>query len=453
MRQYGGTMFSKILIANRGEIAVRVIQACRELGVETVAVYSTADRESLHVQAADEAICIGPPPVRESYLNESALITAAEITGAQAVHPGYGLLAEQASFAEKVERRDLAWIGPRSETIRRMGDKSAAREAARDAGAPLLPGSREPLKDAAQARTLAARLGYPVIVKAASGGGGRGLRVAQGADQIETQFLAARSEAEAVFGDDALYLEKFLVAPRHVEVQILGDREGRVIHLGERECSIQRRHQKLVEESPSPALTDALRERITAIAVDVAASVAYENAGTVEFLLDDGGNFYFLEMNTRIQVEHPVTEIVTDFDLVKEQIRLAAGEPLSLEESRTPRRHAIECRINAEHPRTFTPSPGTLTVFRSPGGPGVRVDSHAYAGYRVPPFYDSLLAKVIGFGVDREEALARVRRAVDEFEIEGIATNLDLHRRILRSPRFVASDVSTGFMEDFLLEP
>ena len=333
-----------------------------------------------------------------------------------------------------------------------MGDKSEGREAARAAGAPVLPGSREPLADAAQARTLAARIGYPVIVKAVAGGGGRGLRIVAGPGQIETQFLAARSEAESAFGDPTLYVEKFLRAPRHVEVQVLGDGDGRVIHLGERECSIQRRHQKLVEESPSPALTDDLRERITATAVDVATAVGFENAGTVEFLLDEDGGFFFMEMNTRIQVEHPVTEIVTAFDLVKEQIRLAAGEGLSLEESRTPSGHAIECRINAEHPRTFTPSPGRLEVFRSPGGPGVRVDSHAYAGYHVPPFYDSLLAKVIGFGADREEALARVRRAVDDFEIEGIDTTLGLHRRILRSPRFVAGDISTRFMEDFFRE-
>ena len=417
-------MFSKILIANRGEIALRVIEACREMEIETVAVYSTADRDSLHVTHADQDVCIGPPALKDSYLDISNLIAAAEITGADAVHPGYGLLAENPHFAEIVEECGLGWIGPRPETIRLMGDKAKARETARVAGAPVLPGSERALDSASSARDIGCKIGFPVILKAAAGGGGRGMRVVFNVDEIETQFLTAQSEASAAFGDGTLYLEKYLPAPRHVEVQVLGDRLGKVIHLGERECSIQRRHQKLLEESPSSALTAELRGRITSSAVALATAVGYENAGTVEFLLD-GDDYYFMEMNTRIQVEHPVTEIVTSVDLVKEQIRLAAGEPLSFTKSREPRGHAIECRINAEHRRTFVPSPGRLTTFREPSGPGVRIDTHVYEGYLFPPFYDSLLAKVIAFGADRSEAIARMRRALDLFVIEGVETTLE----------------------------
>ncbi len=445
-------MFNKILIANRGEIALRIIEACRELGVETVAVHSTADRDSLHVTYADEGICIGPAAVGESYLKISSLISAAEISGAEAVHPGYGLLAENAHFAEVVEECGLTWIGPRPETIRLMGDKAKARETARAAGIPILPGSREALVDPSAARELAVEIGYPVILKAAAGGGGRGLRIVSSADQIETQFLTAQSEAGAAFGNETLYLEKYLADPRHIEVQVLGDRHGTIVHCGERECSIQRRHQKLIEESPAIALDPEMRERMTRAAVDLSRSVRYENAGTVEFLLDPDGEFYFMEMNTRIQVEHPVTEIVASVDLVKEQIRVAAGEPLSVSDSLEPRGHAIECRINAEDPWTFAPSPGRLSTFHMPGGPGIRIDTHAYEGYVLPSFYDSLIAKVIASGRDRQEAIVRMRRALDLFEIEGVLTTIPLHQRILENEDFVAGRFSTSFMESFLAE-
>lgn len=445
-------MFNKILIANRGEIALRIIEACRELGVETVAVHSTADRDSLHVTYADEGICIGPAAVGESYLKISSLISAAEISGAEAVHPGYGLLAENAHFAEVVEECGLTWIGPRPETIRLMGDKAKARETARAAGIPILPGSREALVDPSAARELAVEIGYPVILKAAAGGGGRGLRIVSSADQIETQFLTAQSEAGAAFGNETLYLEKYLTDPRHIEVQVLGDRHGTVVHCGERECSIQRRHQKLIEESPAVALDPEMRERMTRAAVDLSRSVRYENAGTVEFLLDPDGEFYFMEMNTRIQVEHPVTEIVASVDLVKEQIRVAAGEPLSVSDSLEPRGHAIECRINAEDPWTFAPSPGRLSTFHMPGGPGIRIDTHAYEGYVLPSFYDSLIAKVIASGRDRQEAIVRMRRALDLFEIEGVSTTIPLHQRILENEDFVAGRFSTSFLESFLAE-
>ncbi len=443
-------MFTKILIANRGEIALRIIEACRELGIKTVAVHSTADRDSLHVTYADEDICIGPAAVGESYLKISSLISAAEISGAEAVHPGYGLLAENAHFAEVVEECGLTWIGPRPETIRLMGDKAKARETARAAGIPILPGSREALGDPSAARELAAEIGYPIILKASAGGGGRGLRIVSSADQIETQFLTAQSEAGAAFGNETLYLEKYLTDPRHIEVQVLGDRHGTVVHCGERDCSIQRRHQKLIEESPAFALDPEMRERMTRAAVDLSRSVHYENAGTVEFLLDPEGEFYFVEMNARIQVEHPVTEIVASVDLVKEQIRVAAGEPLSVSDSLEPRGHAIECRINAEDPWTFAPSPGRLSTFHMPGGPGIRIDTHAYQGYLLPSFYDSLIAKVIAFGNDRQEAIARMRRALDLFEIEGVSTTIPLHQRILENEDFVAGRFSTNFMESFL---
>ncbi len=443
-------MFKKILIANRGEIALRVIHACRELGVRTVAVYSTADRDSLHVTYADEEVCIGPPPSSQSYLNVSAIISAAEITGADAVHPGYGFLAENAHFAEVLGECKLAWIGPRPEVIRLMGDKAKARQTAVAAGVPVLPGSREPLADAEEAARVAAEVGYPVILKAAAGGGGRGMRIVGAAEELPAQLATARGEAEKAFGDGSIYLEKYLVEPRHIEFQVFGDRLGRVIHMGERECSIQRRHQKLIEESPSPALTPALRERMGEAAVRLCESVRYENAGTIEFLLDGDGSFYFMEMNTRIQVEHPVTEMVTGIDLVKLQIRVAAGERLELPSGLKPRGHAIECRVNAEHPETFAPSPGPLRTFHLPGGPGTRVDTHGYEDYVIPPHYDSLVAKLIVHDRTRAEALARMARALDFFVVEGIHTTIPLHKKILADPDFAAGRLSTRFMERFL---
>jgi acetyl-CoA carboxylase biotin carboxylase subunit len=439
-------MFKKILIANRGEIALRIIQACKELGIQTVAVFSTADRDSLHVTYADEEVCIGPPASSASYLNVSSIVSAAEITGADAVHPGYGFLAENAHFAEVLQECRLGWIGPRPEVIRAMGDKAQARQAAVAAGVPVLPGSREPLADAAEARRLAAEIGYPIILKAAAGGGGRGMRIVAAESDVESQFATAGGEAQKAFGDDRIYLEKYLVEPRHVEFQVFGDLHGRVIHFGERECSIQRRHQKLIEESPSPALTPELRREMGAAAVRLCEAVGYENAGTIEFLLDADGSFYFMEMNTRIQVEHPVTEMVTGIDLVKLQIQVAAGEPLTLASGMLPRGHAIECRINAEHPDTFTPSPGRLNTFHSPGGPGTRVDTHAYEDYVIPPHYDSLVAKLIVHDRTRAEALARMSRALDFFVVEGIHTSIPLHKRILRDPEFMAGRMSTRFM-------
>ena len=441
--------FRKILIANRGEIALRVIQACRELGIATVAVYSTADRESLHVTYADEEVCIGPPPSAQSYLNLTAIISAAEITGADAVHPGYGFLAENARFAEVLGECKLGWIGPRPETIRLMGDKAQARRTAQACGVPILPGSAEPLADLDEARRTARQVGFPVILKAAAGGGGRGMRIVASEQDLEGQFATARAEAEKAFGDGSIYLERYLREPRHIEFQVFGDRHGSVIHLGERECSIQRRHQKLIEESPSPALTPALRAEMGEAAVRLCREVGYENAGTIEFLLDEQGRFYFMEMNTRIQVEHPVTEEVMAVDLVKQQIEVAAGAPLAIPPDLSPRGHAIECRINAEDPTSFAPSPGRMTTFHLPGGPGVRVDTHGYESYAIPPHYDSLVAKLIARGRSREEALARMRRALDCFHIEGIKTSIPLHRRILDDSEFIAGRLSTRFMERF----
>ncbi len=443
-------MFRKILIANRGEIALRIIQACRELGIATVAIHSTADSDSLHVTYADEGICVGPPPSGQSYLNISNIISAAEITGADAVHPGYGFLAENAQFAEALEECKIAWIGPRPESIRAMGDKARARSTAIEAGVPVVPGSRAALEDVAEAKRVAAEVGYPVMLKAAAGGGGRGMRIAYEEKHIERQFATASEEAVKAFGDGSLYLEKYLVEPRHVEFQVFGDRYGNLIHLNERECSIQRRHQKLIEEAPSPALTPDLRELMGAAAVRLAAAVEYENAGTIEFLLDRDGSFYFMEMNTRIQVEHPVTELVTGIDLVKLQIRVAAGEKLSIRSGLSARGHAIECRINAEDPDTFSPSPGRIETFHVPGGPGVRVDTHAYEAYVIPPHYDSLIAKVIAHGLNRAEAIARMQRALDFFVVEGVKTSIPLHRRVLADPAFRAGDLSTRFMERFL---
>jgi len=443
-------MFKKILVANRGEIALRVIHACRELGIKTVAVHSTADADSLHVAYADEAVCIGPPPSIESYLNVTSIISAAEITGADAVHPGYGFLAENAAFAEVLEECQLEWIGPPPSSIRLMGDKAKARQTAAAAGVPVLPGSREPLADAAEAAKVAAEVGFPVILKAAAGGGGRGMRIVQDPDVLASQFETASQEALKAFGDGSIYLERFLMEPRHIEFQIFGDKYGRVIHLGERECSIQRRHQKLIEEAPSPALTAELRQQMGEAAVQLAEAAGYTNAGTVEFLLDRDGSYYFMEMNTRIQVEHPVTEVVTGTDLVKLQIQVAAGERLTLPDALVARGHAIECRINAENSETFNPSPGRIETFHPPGGPGIRVDTHVYEDYFIPPHYDSLLAKLIAYGRDREEAVARMERALDFFVVDGVDTSIPLHQKIMRDSRFRAGNISTRFMERFL---
>jgi acetyl-CoA carboxylase, biotin carboxylase subunit len=443
-------MFRKILIANRGEIALRIIQACRELGISTVAVHSTADRESLHVTYADEDICIGPPSSTQSYLNISSLVAAAEVTGAEAIHPGYGFLAENAHFAEVLEECNLAWIGPPPSVIRIMGDKAQARETARAAGVPVLPGSREPLEGPDEARKIAAQVGYPVILKAAAGGGGRGMRIVERQEDLVGQLGTAREEALKAFGDGSVYLERYLRAPRHIEFQVFGDRHGNRIHLGERECSIQRRHQKLIEEAPSPALDEELRERMGEASLRLCEAVEYQNAGTIEYLLDEDGSFYFMEMNTRIQVEHPVTEMVTGVDLVKLQILVAAGEPLTIPSGLKHRGHAIECRINAEHPERFTPSPGRLATFHLPGGPGIRVDTHAYEDYVVPPHYDSLVAKLIAHGRDRPEALARMGRALDFFIVEGIDTTIPLHQEILQDPDFVAGSFTTRFLPQFL---
>ncbi len=442
-------MFKKILIANRGEIALRIIQACRELGIATVAVHSTADNESLHVTYADEDICIGPPPPTESYLNISSVIAAAEITGAEAIHPGYGFLAENAHFAEVLAECNLSWIGPRPETIRQMGDKANARRVALEAGVPVLPGSSKPLASTTEARQLADEIGYPVILKASAGGGGRGMRIVTNPDDIESQFATASEEASRAFGDGSMYLEKYLVVPRHVEFQIFGDSHGNVVHLGERECSIQRRHQKLIEESPSVALDQDLRDRMGEAAVRLAKAVKYENAGTIEFLLDQDGSFYFMEMNTRIQVEHPVTEMVLGIDLVKEQLRVAAGAAVSFRSGLKPRGHVIECRINAEDPETFRPSPGRVTTLHLPGGPGVRIDTHTYQEYIIPPFYDSMVGKLIVQGKDRLEAIERTRRALDFFVVEGIRTSIPLHKKILQDEKFRSGDLSTRFMEEF----
>jgi acetyl-CoA carboxylase, biotin carboxylase subunit len=441
-------MFRKVLIANRGEIALRVIRACRELGIETVAVYSEADRESLHVRFADDDVCIGPPPARDSYLKIPRIIAAAEITGADAIHPGYGFLAENAEFAETCAASNIAFIGPTAEQIRVMGDKAAARRAMSDVGVPIIPGTPGPVEDADQALEFAASIGFPVIIKAAAGGGGKGMRVARDADDFARSFQLARSEALSAFGNGDVYVEKYLARPRHIEFQILGDKHGNVIHLGERDCSVQRRHQKLIEEAPSPAMTPELREQMGTAAVAGAKAIDYVGAGTIEMLLDADGSYYFMEMNTRIQVEHPVTEMLTGVDLVKEQIRVAAGEPLSVSELPPLRGHVIEVRVNAEDPaRNFQPSPGKIQTFHPPGGPGVRLDTHVYSGYTVPPYYDSLLAKLICQGRDRGEAIARLRIALDSFIIEGVTTTIPFLGRVMQNPRFMAGEVDTKFLE------
>ena len=442
-------MFKKVLIANRGEIALRIIRACKELGLQTVAVYSDADRESLHVRFADDDVCIGRPPSRESYLNIPRIIAAAEITGADAIHPGYGFLAENAEFAEIVRASNITFVGPTPDQIRQMGDKAAARKLAQKLKVPTVPGSPGPVENQDQGLKIAAQIGYPVIIKAAAGGGGKGMRVAADEEQFEKSFQLARQEALAAFGSDEVYLEKYLARPRHVEIQIMGDTHGKVMHLCERDCSVQRRHQKLIEEAPSPALTTELRQAMGAAAVKLAENIGYVGAGTIEFLLDEDGSFYFMEMNTRIQVEHPVTEMCTNFDLVKEQIRVAAGEHMRLTmNGNRLRGHALECRVNAEDPaRNFQPSPGTITAYHPPGGPGVRVDTHIYDGYKVPPYYDSLLAKVIVHGNTRDEALARMRQALDSFIIEGVTTTIPFLGRVIGHADFVAGKVDTKFLE------
>jgi acetyl-CoA carboxylase biotin carboxylase subunit len=441
-------MFKKVLIANRGEIALRVIRACRELGVHTVAVYSEADRESLHVRFADDDVCIGPAPSRDSYLRIPRLIAAAEITGADAIHPGYGFLAENAEFAETCAASNVTFIGPTADQIRVMGDKAAARKAMSEVGVPIVPGSPGPVEDAETAVEFAKTIGFPVIIKAAAGGGGKGMRVARDEDDFARSFQLARSEALSAFGNGDVYVEKYLERPRHIEFQIMGDRYGKVIHLGERDCSVQRRHQKLIEEAPSPAITPDLRERMGNDAVAGAKAISYVGAGTIEMLLDSDGRYYFMEMNTRIQVEHPVTEVLTGVDLVKEQIRVAAGEKLSIDALPALRGHVIECRVNAEDPgRNFQPSPGKITTFHPPGGPGVRLDSHVYAGYTVPPYYDSLIAKLIVQGRDRPEALSRMRVALESFVIEGVTTTIPFLARVMQNDRFVRGDIDTKFLE------
>ena len=442
-------MFSKVLIANRGEIALRIILACKEMGLKTVAVHSEADRDALHVRYADEDVCIGPAPSRQSYLSISSIIAAAEITGADAIHPGYGFLAENAHFAEIANECRLTFIGPSPEAIRLMGDKAKAREMAKKSGVPILPGSEGPVKTYGDAIDIARIIGFPVILKAAAGGGGRGMRICAAEVDLQGAFDTARSEADRAFGSADVYVEKYLERPRHIEIQVFGDHHGRIAALGERECSIQRRHQKLIEESPSPVITEELRQQMGEAAVKLCQAVNYVNAGTIEFLFQDG-QFYFMEMNTRIQVEHPVTEEVTAMDLVKEQIRVAAGSPLTAPNGHFRLRgHAMEFRINAEDPVTFAPHPGRIREFHVPGGPGVRVDTAAYRDYVIPPHYDSMIAKLIVRGKDREETLARGRRALDLFIIEGVKTSIPLHRAILDEPRFIRGDISTRFMEEF----
>lgn len=442
-------MFKKILIANRGEIALRIIRACREMNIATVAVYSRADRESLHVLWADEAYCIGPAPSAKSYLNYTNIISAALISGADAIHPGYGFLAENAGFADACSTCGITFIGPTAKAIKQMGAKATARETMLKAGVPVVPGSEGMLKDMGQARELAREIGYPIIIKASAGGGGRGMRIVQGGNELEDAVNTAKAEARAAFGNDDVYLEKYMEEPRHIEFQVLGDNHGNLIHLGERDCSIQRRNQKILEEAPSLALNWEMRKKMGEIAVRAAKAAGYTNAGTVEFLLDKNMNFYFMEMNTRIQVEHPVTESVSGFDLIKEQIRLAAGEKLELnQEQINLHGHAIECRINAEDPdRKFQPSAGKITTYLPPGGPGIRVDSAIYSGYVIPPFYDSLIGKLIAWGRDRDEAIARMQRALQEFVIKGINTTIPFHQKILNNAFFRRGEIYTNFIQ------
>ena len=443
-------MFHKILIANRGEIALRVQRACRELGIPTVAVHSTADTDAMHVRLADESVCIGPPSARDSYLNTAAILSAAAVTGADAIHPGYGFLSENARFAEMVEAHGLTFIGPSAAHIRMMGDKISAKAAMASLGVPLVPGSDGEVMDLDEARAVGDRIGYPVLVKAAAGGGGRGMKVAHSAYEMEDAWTVARTEARTAFGNDAVYIEKYLDRPRHIELQVMADAHGNVVHFGERDCSLQRRHQKLLEEAGSPALTAVQRDELGAVVTAGLRKLGFRNAGTLEFLYQDG-QFAFIEMNTRLQVEHPVTEMVCDVDLVREQIRIAAGQELGYTQADVHfRGHAIECRVTAEDPDTFMPTPGRVDVFHAPGGLGVRVDSALYAGYVVPPYYDSMVAKLIVHAPTRPEAIARMRRALGEFAIQGIKTTLSLHRRILEAPEFVAGDYTIHWLERFV---
>jgi acetyl-CoA carboxylase, biotin carboxylase subunit len=446
-------MFEKVLIANRGEIALRVLRACREMGIATVAVHSTADAEAMHVRLADESVCIGPPPAAESYLNIPRIVAACEITGADAVHPGYGFLSENARFAEILEGHDITFIGPTSEHIRIMGDKIEAKATAKRLGIPTVPGSPGAITNEAEAAKIARDMGYPVLVKAAAGGGGRGMKVARSAEELDVAIKTARSEAKAAFGDDSVYLEKYLSKPRHIEVQVFGDGKGNAIHLGERDCSLQRRHQKILEEAPSPALNAEERQQIGDTVAVAMRKLKYRGAGTVEFLYEDG-KFFFIEMNTRLQVEHPVTEMITGLDLVIEQIRIASGAPLAMKQSDvTFSGHAIECRINAENPRSFRPSPGTITYWHPPGGLGVRVDSGVYQGYRIPPYYDSLIGKLIVHGKNRNEALMRLRRCLSEFVIDGIETTIPLFADLINEPDVANGLYDIHWLESFLQTP
>lgn len=441
-------MFSKILIANRGEIAVRIIRACREMGIETVAVYSTADKEALHVQMADEAICIGPPSPKDSYLNMRNIISATVISGAQAIHPGFGFLSENSRFAEMCAECNITFIGPDFDVIEKMGNKSNARQMMMEAGVPVVPGSKKPILSDEEAIETAKGIGYPVMIKASAGGGGRGIRIVRDESELIKSLQTAKSEAKIAFGDDTMYMEKFIEDPRHVEIQILGDNYGNLVYLGERDCSIQRRNQKILEEAPCPVMTEELRKRMGEAAIKGAKYVGYKNAGTIEFLLDKNNEFYFMEMNTRIQVEHPITELVTGIDLIKEQIKIAAGEKLVITQEEVEMKgHSIECRINAEDPsRDFMPSPGQVKILFIPGGPGVRVDTHLYDGYVIPPNYDSMMAKLIVYGKNREEAINKMRRALGEFLIEGVKTNIDYQFTIINDLDFIDGNYHTGFI-------
>ena len=442
-------MLNKVLIANRGEIAVRIIRACREMGIETVAVYSEADASALHVQLADEAVCIGPSASKDSYLNMENIISATVISGADAIHPGFGFLSENARFAEMCRQCHITFIGPSPELIHRMGNKSEARKTMMEAGVPVVPGTKEPVFEAAEGKKIADAMGYPVMIKASSGGGGKGMRIAASSEEFEEKFRLAQMESVSSFNDDTMYIEKYIEAPRHIEFQILGDAYGHVIHLGERDCSIQRRHQKVLEESPSPAMTEELRKKMGDTAIRAAKAVGYESAGTIEFLLDKNENFYFMEMNTRIQVEHPVTESVTNVDLIKSQIRIASGEALNIrQEDVVFKGHAIECRINAENPeKNFRPSPGKINHLHLPGGKGIRVDTAVYAGYTIPSYYDSMIAKVIVLGKSRNEAIKKMKSALSEFIVGGIDTNVDFQMEIMNNARFQSGDFSTDFIE------
>ncbi|TXL74300.1 acetyl-CoA carboxylase biotin carboxylase subunit [Vineibacter terrae] len=440
-------MFDKVLIANRGEIALRIHRACHEMGIQTVAIHSTADNDAMHVRLADESVCIGPPPAKDSYLNIPAILSAATIVGADAIHPGYGFLSENARFAELVEEHEFTFIGPTPQHIRMMGDKIVAKQTAAELGLPLVPGSPGPVESIDEIKALGRSIGYPVLIKAVAGGGGRGMKVVENEAQAEEAFNLARQEALAAFGNGAVYVEKYLGRPRHIEIQILADTHGNVVHLGERDCSLQRRHQKVLEETPSPALNREMRERIGRLAADAMRKMGYRGVGTLEFLFQDG-EFYFIEMNTRLQVEHPITEAITGIDLVREQIRVATGAPLGFAQADVKfSGHAIECRINAEHPETFVPSPGRITEYHPPGGLGVRVDSALYAGYRMPPYYDSLVAKLIVAGTNRNECLMRLRRALEEYVVGGIDTTIPLHQRLIAQPDFVNGDYDIHWLE------